>query len=321
MAYEARVLADSVSGHGDRLTTLEVTFPRMVLSEFNTHRMFSRNSASSRAIPAEKQLQKVLDEPFIPEEWPVNQPGMQARDVLDAGEASQAVEAWLDARDHAVLGAAALIGLEASFRKDKEGNVLPEGLALRQRILELDEKYNYGVLHRLVPRPVHKQIANRELEPYMWHTVIVTATEWENFYALRANPEAQPEIQKAAYLMQAVQNNASPNMLNPGEYHLPLILEDESDLPLEVKIKVAIGRCARVSYLTHEGKREIEKDLELYEKLTTSGHMSPTEHVATPMTLEQKEAAEFSGNFRGWVQHRKTITYESNFGKILKDQS
>lgn len=316
MAYEANILADSVSDNDDRLTTIEVTFPRMVLSEFNTHRMFSRNSASSRAIPVEKQLGKILDEPFIPTRWPVNQPGMQANEYLSNNEASKAVESWLVARDMAVLGATALICFDESFRKDKDGKLLPEGKVLKERILELDREYNYQLEKRLAPRPIHKQIANRELEPFMWHTVIVTATEWDNFYALRANPEAQPEIQKAAYMMRDTQENSAPELLSPEEYHLPLILEDEQNLPLETKIMVAIGRCARVSYLTHAGKRDIEKDVELYHRLTTSGHMSPTEHVAHPMTNEERSQNMFSGNFRGWNQYRKYLSNEENFAKV-----
>src|ERR1044072_6059739 len=102
MAFDAKVLADSRSPAGRRLTTLEATFPRFVLAEFNTHRVFSRNSASSRAIPIAKQLRRVLDDPSVPIEFGSNQPGMQAAEPL-AGEKLEAAEAeWLGARDDAV---------------------------------------------------------------------------------------------------------------------------------------------------------------------------------------------------------------------------
>src|SRR3954453_6774023 len=109
MGFEAKVLADSVSPAGNRLTPLEATFPRFVLAEFNTHRVFSRNSASSRAIPVAKQLRRLLDDPYVPIEFGFNQPGMQAGPAL-TGAARDAAEAeWLAARDDAVRHVLGLI--------------------------------------------------------------------------------------------------------------------------------------------------------------------------------------------------------------------
>jgi thymidylate synthase ThyX len=76
--YEARIVADSTNAKGNRLTTMVVVFPRIVLAEFNTHRVFSRNSASSRAIPVEKMIAMVEEQPYVPEEWGSNQKGMPA---------------------------------------------------------------------------------------------------------------------------------------------------------------------------------------------------------------------------------------------------
>lgn len=287
MAYSAKVIADSVSEVGCRLTTLEVTFPRMVLAEFNTHRMFSRNSASSRAIPVEKQLKRIMDDPFVPIHWGRNQPGMQADLELNGLEQISAKRTWLRARDAAV-----------------------------------------EQVHHLLELGVHKQIANRLLEPFMWHTVIVTATEWSNFFALRANPDAQPEIRRAAELMHEAMNASVPQLVKAGEWHLPLIQPDELDWArrnIDEAIKVSIGRCARVSYLTHEGTRDHAKDIELYERLVGSGHMSPLEHVATPNYFRDSDGNEewegespWSGNFYGWLQFRKTISYESDFSQVEK---
>lgn len=298
MAYSAKVIADSVSEAGDRLTTMEVTFPRIVLSEFNTHRAFSRNSASSRAIPFEKQLKRVQEEPYVPEYWGANQPGMQADQEIDEYAKPAAISLWLKARDHAV--------------------------------------YCANTLHEL---GVHKQTVNRLLEPFTWQTVVVTATDWSNFNALRANPAAQPEIRTIAEMMVDVYRASTPKLVQRGEWHLPFIQPDEYDGVFEFSEaarKVSSARCARVSYLTHDGIRDHGKDLELYERLVGGGHMSPLEHVATPHYTE-RDRVEFAasdgfecgqttfeassamvGNFRGWKQLRKFILHEDDFSKVDK---
>ncbi|HEY5427113.1 MAG TPA: FAD-dependent thymidylate synthase [Candidatus Tumulicola sp.] len=261
MAYSARVLLDSVSPAGVRLTTLEVTFPRFVLSEFNTHRVLSRNSASSRAVPTSKLLERVENDPVLPLEWGRNKAGMSATDTLSPQEEDEAKRIWLSARDAAVTHA--------------------------RRMLELK---------------VHKQELNRVLEPFLWHTVIVTATEWENFFALRCSPSAQPEIRAAAVRMREAMQAGSPHEVAFDAWHLPLVQDDERRLDVETRKKISAARCARVSYLTHDGKREIEKDLDLYDRLKADRHLSPFEHVATPATDTQ-----FHANFRGWVQMRREI--------------
>ncbi len=309
MSYEVKVLADSISPRDDRLTTLEVTFPRFILAEFNTHRALSRNSASSRAIPVEKQLARVLDAPFVPSYWGANRPGMQATEELPLGEQENAISVWLEMRDIAVLGATALIGGPGELKDD----------VLKERIELLDERYGFGISRRSLVVPVHKQTSNRLLEPFMWHTVIVTATEWDNFFALRAHPDAQPEMMTTAMLMKTAYAASEPIEVAHGEYHLPLIQPDERDdsMPLEKQINVAVGRCARVSYLTHDGIRDPEKDVELYRSLARNGHMSPMEHAATPLDDASYKANVFSGNFRGWRQHRKDIPHEANFAEVL----
>ena len=136
----------------------------------------------------------------------------------------------------------------------------------------------------------------------MWHTVIVTATEWDNFFRLRLAENAQPEIRVAAQLMREAIDASRPEPVDIGSWHLPLIQEDERSLPIETQKMVSAARCARVSYLTHDGKRDIEKDIELCERLRSDRHLSPFEHVATP-----SGDAVFHANFRGWVQLRKEI--------------
>ncbi len=265
--YACKILTDSIAPNGHRLTTMEVTFPRIVLAEFNTHRMFSRNSASSRAIPVAKMLQQIKDDPFIPIHWGKNQKGMQADTELTTLEQSAAGKVWLETRDKVV--------------------------ELATQLLDIG---------------VHKQITNRLLEPFMWQTVIVSATAWANFFALRTHKDAQPEIRRIAELMQDAYNKSEPTPVSLGDYHLPLVdvSVDLKDIHKSQLLDVCVGRCARVSYLTHAGVRDPLADIALAQRLRHSGHMSPFEHVATPMQTDG-----WSGNFRGWLQYRKTITNEA----------
>jgi thymidylate synthase ThyX len=302
MGFEAKVLADSVSPAGQRLTTLEATFPRFVLAEFNTHRVFSRNSASSRAIPVAKQLRRVLDDPYVPIEFGSNKPGMQAGAAL-AGAARDAAEAeWLKARDDAVRH---VLGLITSPENVAAFDDLHECLQAAQGSLKEPPAEWLNV---------HKQVANRLLEPFMWHTVIVSATSWENFFNLRCHPDAQPEIRLIATKMREALERSVPTRLEPQEWHLPLVGEAEREeaSSAEELAKISIGRCARVSYLTHAGTRDLSADVALYDRLLESGHMSPMEHVARPMTPEELERSEWSGNFQGWIAHRKLVPGESN---------
>jgi thymidylate synthase ThyX len=302
MGFEAKVLADSVAPAGQRLTTLEATFPRFILAEFNTHRVFSRNSASSRAIPVAKQLRRVLDDPYVPIEFGSNKPGMQAGPAL-TGAARDAAEAeWLQARDDAVRH---VLGLITSPENVANFEDLHECLEAAQGSLKEPPAEWLNV---------HKQVANRLLEPFMWHTVIVSSTTWENFFNLRCHPDAQPEIRLIATKMRDAVERSVSTRLEPDEWHLPLIGEaerEEASSPEELA-KISIGRCARVSYLTHAGTRDLSADITLYDRLLESGHMSPMEHVARPMTPVELERSEWSGNFQGWIAHRKLIPGESN---------
>lgn len=259
---QAKVVADSVNPTGDRLTTMQVTMHRFVLAEFNTHRVFSRNSASSRAIPVSKQIERVREAPAIPIEFGTNKPGMQAGETLEGQAEEDARSTWLAARTFAANCATEL---------EKLG--------------------------------VHKQVTNRLLEPFMWHTVIVTSTEWEGFWKQRVSELAQPEIRAAATLMLDVYNESIPVEVGYGQWHLPYIDDDEREtLGLEQTRMVSAARCARVSYLTHEGVRDFEKDLILFSRLVEADppHASPLEHVATPVVTQSL------GNFTGWAQLRHT---------------
>jgi thymidylate synthase ThyX len=261
MAYIAEVLLDSVNPAGCRLTTFVLRFPRFVLSEFNTHRMFSRNASSSRAIPTAKLMQQLRDDPVIPVEWGRNQSCMQAREVLDASGAAAAEAEWLQARDAALVHA-----------------------------------------ERLRATGVHKQIVNRLLEPWMWASVIVSSTTYDNFFTLRCHPDAQPEIKRLADLMRAAYAASTPTPRAAGEWHLPFTGAEDEGLPLETRKQVSVARCARVSYLTHVGTRDIEADRLLHQRLLDAGHWSPFEHVAVAAVDDRCH-----NNFRGWQAYRQQM--------------
>lgn len=291
MGYDAKILCDSIA-NGVRLTTIQVTFPRIVLAELNTHKMLSKSSASSRAIPVDKQIARVLADPFVPAAFASNRSGMQAGEALSESEAEVARDHWITAMHHAVEQA-----------------------------------------RRLAEIGVHKQWANRLIEPFAWHTVIVTGTDWANFFALRCSPMAQPEIRTAAEMMRDAMTRSVPTERGPDEWHLPLVEgNDASEIILQYDVetaaKISAARCARVSYLTHDGKRDLEADLALFQRLTTSGHWSPLEHVARPaiwvdgvgplskmhvQAVEWDEEHLYYGNLRGWMSLRKMMPGEDVF--------
>lgn len=278
--YSCKILLDSINRSNDRLTTFEITIPRFILAEFNTHRMLSRNSASSRAIPVEKILKRIESDPFIPEYWGKNQKGMQAHESLSEEDSSAARKNWIDARNNALESA-----------------------------------------RQLLKNGVHKQLANRILEPFLWQTIIASATEWQNFFGLRGHPDAQPEFKRIALMMKEAYDSSSPSLIEDGEWHLPLIGIDEEDLAACHEVAnsyqdsdrmlafISAGRCARVSYLTHDGKRNPREDIKLASRLLEDGHMSPLEHVACADSSMKK----YVGNFKGFLQFRKTIPYEDIF--------
>jgi hypothetical protein len=265
-APRARVVADSVTPAGERLTTIEATIHRFVLAELNTHRLFSRNSASSRAVPVARQIERVLEDPAMPVEFGSRRAGMQAGPALEGRARIDAKAAWLQARDDAV--------------------------AATRRLLDVG---------------VHKQVANRLLEPFLWHTVIVSATDWDGFWEQRCSPLAQPEIRVAAEAMRDAMAGSVPEPLDVGEWHLPYVQpDDRADLDDPVLLRrVSAARCGRVSYLNHDGRRDVAGDLRLYERFVTAqpSHASPLEHVATPTAPANPPL----GNFRGWTQLRHLV--------------
>ena len=289
---QAKIVADSLNPQGDRLTTFVVTFPRIILAEFNTHRMFSRNSASSRAIPFEKMVKSVQENPFIPIAWQKDHKGMQGTEYWTTDIDKLQLE-WLQAKNKAVFQATTL--------------------------------HDAGVT---------KQLCNRLLEPFMWHTVIITSGKegLKNFFNLRNHEAAEIHIQELAKRMLEVYNESIPKKLQAGEWHIPFgdtinVLGD-TDFKEDVltKIKIATARCARVSYTVvgEEGKEpNYENDIKLHDRLLESGHLSPAEHCAQAMSNDEyesfikgeidfgfdipKHTMGWCNNFKGFIQYRYLI--------------
>jgi len=306
VTISARVIADSISEHKVRITTLELRYPRFIHAEFMTHRMFSRNASSSRAIPVERLIQDILDDTAMPVRWGVANKGMQDGGEMSEFDAALAKREWLEDRDYMI----------ARVRKAMARPTKPA-----------------------------KQWINRKLEPWSHITVLVTATEWNNFWSLRIHKDAQPEMRELAISMFEAMDVSKPFTLLPEQWHLPFITQqDYTDVARHIKNthpvaihlsdadlyflgvsllqKISIARCARVSYLNHDGSRpSIEADLALYDRLLAAEplHASPAEHQATPDDIKydaatntwEWEAPHFHGNFVGWQQYRKMLVGEN----------
>jgi hypothetical protein len=144
---KAEIVADSLSPQGDRLTSLLITFPRFILAEVNTHRMLSKNTSSSRAIPFNKMVESVQNDPFIPIAWQKHHSGMQGNQYeTDKGNILYLEHKWKH-------------GLNSALDAAK----------------------------RLNMSKVTKQLCNRLLEPFMWTTMLITGSKegWDNFFELR----------------------------------------------------------------------------------------------------------------------------------------
>lgn len=282
--YDAQVIADSISPLGVRLTTLEVTYPHAIHKDIMTHRRFSRSYKSFRAVPPEKIIAEVENDPFIPDDFASRVKGMGQGAALDSHDQQEVLGIWLAHRDHAVKTA--------------------------REMLEYD---------------LAKQQINFVLQDFAWITGIITATHWDNFWALRADvldpaSPPRPEVNKIARMMKRAHTYSNPRLLEENEWHIPYVDPDEIRDDAKIRnilqpsrfqpwIKVSAGRCGRVSYLTHDGRRDPSADLVLHDRLLANGHMGPFEHQATPMI----RSLGWSGNFWGWKQYRKTIPWEDNF--------
>jgi hypothetical protein len=281
MTISAKLIAYSKSSTGQTIATFELEYPRFIHAEFMTHRLFSRNAASSRAIPVETLLDLVELCPAMPVHWGQNMPGMQAKKELTRFRKKAAIKMWLLA---AKLAAKTARGM--------------------QRI------------------GLHKQVANRILEPFQNIKVVMTATCLDNFFWLRNHTDAQPEIEVLAKLMWDALQDETPVSLQHGDWHVPYFgagywLKD-CGIPLEDALAISSSCCAQVSYRKLDDT--LEKAQMIFKRLVESKpvHASPFEHQATPMrkqpdfrnkgiTHKDRHGNYWSGNFVGFIQHRQLL--------------
>ena len=255
---EAKVIADSQTPPGYRLTTLEVRYPFYIHGEVMTHRVFSRNAQSARAIPFSKYMKDLMEDEWYPI-FMKNQSGMAASDYLSGQPLLDAKAFWEIGKEEAIKSATTLYNLD-----------------------------------------IHKQIANRIVQPFSKITAIISATEWNNFFRLRIHPDAQQEMQELARAIRDEMAKSTPSILGIRDWHLPYITKEEKEnFSIQVLKKLSTARCARVSYLNHGGTKDTSLDLELHDRLWSSKHLSPFEHIATPWDTEKALS-----NFRGWRQYR-----------------
>lgn len=349
---KATVLADSINAQGNRFITFEVEYWRGVLAELNTHKMLSKNSFSSRAVPFPKMLKQLTGRPV---RFGANQSGMQ-----DKGEDFDALLSFLDMNQ---------------YGDDVDVDLTPEEgweRAKDDAIVWAKHFYEAGY---------HKQVCNRLLEPWQMMKTVISGTEWENFFWLRDHEAADPSLAELARVMNEARNASTPELLQPGDWHLPYVDyyrevigytdDDESILgpkvfyigalqshtgevdqnfqvlTLEEAIKVSCARCAAVSY-RNEGYG-LDKSIEVYDRLVGSDrkHASAFEHCATPIASHLREWSTvdgqdrtmvrnhpyqpftwepgithmdrkgqlWSGNLKGWRQYRKLIKGENYDGK------
>jgi hypothetical protein len=241
---DSRVIQDSISPDGARLLTYRVRFLKNLLAEFNTHRMFSRSWASSRAIPARKVREQIMSDPALPVYWGKNEAGMSASQELSGWRLKAAKTIWLLARW-----------------------LIPPVPA-------------HWLLQQL---GLHKQLTNRLLENWMWAEGVVSFTEdaAENFFKLRCHSDTQPEFQRLAKSMRDNYWASTPTVVNWGEWHTPLVNPTHNVYSDCIQ---SSARCARSSYGRADEQSTVEMDIKTVTKLAGSDpkHLGPFEHVATP---------------------------------------
>jgi hypothetical protein len=255
---------------GVTLWSFRLRYWRAIHAELMTHRVFSRNAGSSRAIPVRKVLAQVWNDPAGPLHWGSNRPGMQAGAELTGWRLRLAKAVWKWA------GRAACV-------------------------------FAWGAMKL----GLHKQVANRLLEPWQFINVVVSSTEWQNFFDLRCHPDAQPEMQALASdilstMLQAVEFD-QVDILAPGEWHMIYLSDDErATLDIETLLKLSTARSARVSYEPFDGNADPVKEIDRHDKLVASEpiHASPTEHQAQALPWARDDGAR---NFTGFKQYRAFV--------------
>ncbi|MDX1532764.1 MAG: hypothetical protein R3230_01000 [Nitrosopumilaceae archaeon] len=314
--YEVTLVADSISEEGQRISTFVLTYWRAIHGELMTHRLFSRNAMSSRAVPIEKMIEHINNRPAMPVHWGKNQPGMQANEEHDADVTIDL--SWL---------------MNASdYETDEPVNfsyTLPKKEAWHEA-----KRFAISAAKGFNDAGYHKQIVNRLTEPYQFMRTVVTATDFDNWYWLRDHSDAQPDIKLLASMMLELHNKSTPKTLDSTEWHTPFYKDgfwsshyidddgvefDRYNNTLETALKISSSCAAQASF--RKADDSTEKAENVYQRLVESSpvHASPFEHPAKPIddsedgdweegvTHMDRNGNYWSGNFKGWVQYRQLI--------------
>lgn len=264
----AEILGDSInSATGDRLTTFKIKLWKPLFAQLARHRTLSLSGTSSRAVPNLRFRRQAIEQPHVPVWWGANQRGMVAKKELPPLKRAIAEATWMNLR-YPACGIHWFLG-------DFIG--------------------------------LHKELTNRWLELWLDLDIIISSTEWKNFYRLRVHPDTQPDFDVVATEMKMLHINSTPKILDPGEWHLVYLTEEDKSLPLETQLKVSAARCARTSYMRLGKLSGVEEDVDLCDRLLGDPpHASPFEHQAQALPISER-----CGNFVGWKQQRKNILGES----------
>lgn len=292
----AQILIDSMNPTGNRLTTWLLTYPRIIHSEFMTHRVFSRNASSTRAIPVNRTLEIVKTNPAMPVHWGKNQSGMQADVELVGEELVEAKKLWLEGRDQAVEIVEKMVKL--GLHKQVSGRLLEPWTHITVIATATEHENFFGLRAHTDAQPEFRDLAYLMLRLYQDSVPTrLKEGEWHIPFGDKI------DFVRLATLLSETNGGwaPSPEQINGA------------------KLKIATARCARVSYLNFDGKDDYATDIKLTdERLAPSGHWSAFEHCAEALGESTR-----CGNFVGWKQYRKFFPNENRsdgrvkrFGKV-----
>jgi thymidylate synthase ThyX len=296
MTSKVKIIKDSINSLGQRTTTFELEYWRAIHAELLTHRLFSRNSASSRAIPVEKIIEQVRNNPATPLHWGKKQNGMQAHVQLEGEKLQRAKDLWMLAAKDAADIAERMLAVEGH----------------KQWVNRVLEPY----------QTIKVVLTSTDFDNFLW------LRDHKD-----AQPEIRELAKLMCYLLDT---NKPQVLLSDDFWHLPYVEtkiisnqqyyfdEDSEPITLEQAIKISCSSCAQVSYRKLD--KSLEKADDLYNRLVQSEpvHASAFEHVACTIsgikqgqewpegvTHMNQEGEWFSGNFKHWVQYRQLIPNNS----------
>ena len=323
---KVEIVADSANSFGDRLTSLVLTYPRIIHSEMMTHRMFSRNASSSRAVPVDKMIKAVRENTFCPFEFQKSHKGMQGSEYFTGADRQECINLWLESAELALQ--------QAEKMKAK--------CISKQIINRILEPYQYYTVlitgskegwqnffnlrcpsYKLIGLDEENVKSRKEwLEKIQFSSALhpsmypKTDVEW-----LQINKgQAEIHIMDLAEKIYDAVNESTPKQLQAGEWHIPMISDLESlKLSTDDQIKLSVGRAANTSYtVVGDGKElTLEHAIKIHDKCVELVHSSVFEHCARAMSDEEYKVFIkgknigtiapylFDDNSKGWCNNLK----------------